>query len=352
MPATASTPQRKGSFSKQGASWADEPVTHEPLLNSAGSDNQASKTETETSKAQPFGPSILKEIFPDHGKLPEEVVNRIPSPSRARRPSNPVMSPITKPNSRPQLSPSKGAGSPSVMSTSPVHAPGPVGPLAPMLPVPPMQMQQQWDAQQMAGMQQGPDASYAGGSYRERLRAGGRGAFQRTMDAGFVPRTYKQDQWNGSAYGEGFMEQQMQGMGMEYGMGADAQLMWNGSEQMAGNDYWGTPVNQFQQEQYGFNMSPQGSDYYTQPMAQQQDPFMMGMMSSPQGDGQTLLQTSPVTSQHGGAQLVPMPPLDAAGALATAPPLPMMPVVGGEQDKDLLELQMKAAAELENVYED
>lgn len=75
-------------------------------------------------------------------------------------------------------------------------------------------------------------------SYRERLRAGGRGAFQRAMDAGFVPKNMKQD-WSGlqasPAPAQGFLpktqaEGNQAGM-MQYSTLGDSQQMWNGAGQ-------------------------------------------------------------------------------------------------------------------------
>lgn len=93
-----------------------------------------------------------------------------------------------------------------------------------------------------------------GPSYREKLRAGGRGAFQRAFDIGLMPKTMKQpmtQEW-GTAQAQpsldlqGMLSQQdvQSGMMMPCMTGGDAQQMWTGTTQMQGNEYWYVPVEQ------------------------------------------------------------------------------------------------------------
>lgn len=68
-------------------------------------------------------------------------------------------------------------------------------------------------------------------SYRERLRAGGRGAFQRAFDVGLLPKNMKEAP-NSS---------------MPYAAVGDSQQMWSGAGQMQSNDFCGMSM---QQQQY------------------------------------------------------------------------------------------------------
>jgi len=112
-------------------------------------------------------------------------------------------------------------------------------------------------------------------SYRERLRSGGRGAFQRAADAGFAPKPTRQE-WNPMAQDETFWYQQanaQNGAAMHY----DAQLIWSGPEQMQGNDCWSTSMNQSQ-------MATQYSYMQQAPELQLQSPELLQMspMMTPQ----------------------------------------------------------------------
>lgn len=99
-------------------------------------------------------------------------------------------------------------------------------------------------------------------SYRERLRAGGRGAFQRAYDAGIVPKSMKQD-WSSTQTAHGVLAQQPE-MQNGYGTGGDSQQMWSGNGQMQQQDYYGAPMQsqypcmqQVQQPQQTMTMLPQ-----------------------------------------------------------------------------------------------
>merc|ERR1719162_2176832 len=100
-------------------------------------------------------------------------------------------------------------------------------------------------------------------SYRERLRAGGRGAFQRAFDIGLMPKNMKQEGQTGSS--------------MSYG---DANQMWTGAGQMQSNDY------AYQAQ-------------YQMPMPSQQMPLMMPHMAMQQPSTQMLPMQGEQSPQMG-----------------------------------------------------
>lgn len=138
-------------------------------------------TEIDEVGSSSHGVSILKEIFPDHGSADgpaalvsqhpplHQLLGSIPSPARNLR--------------------SSGRG---VVATTPLAAPAiPPPPLPPMLPAQTcLQAQDAWNLLD-AALPPLTEPSFS--SYRERLRAGGRGALQRAFDAGLVPKSMKHD---------------------------------------------------------------------------------------------------------------------------------------------------------------
>merc|ERR1712232_431923 len=94
--------------------------------------------------------------------------------------------------------------------------------------------QAQWQASAAAPMV-APGPGF--GSYRERLRAGGRCAFQRSIDAGLVPRGMKQD-WStiptAPSQEAGYFPQAQGTGGMPYTGMEDGQQMWS---QVQGNSW-------------------------------------------------------------------------------------------------------------------
>jgi len=133
---------------------------------------------------------------------------------------------------------------------APTYAPAAL--VAPSMPPPPMMPAPPCQAPNMMNMAI-PEQPQLG-SYRDRLRAGGAGAFQRAFQSGLVPKAMKQD-WNtGLGYtaqmqGQGYnmpQEAQIQnGAGMQYSMGGDSQ-QWYGAGQAQGPDCLGILMNQSQ----------------------------------------------------------------------------------------------------------
>jgi hypothetical protein len=187
--------------------------------------------EVEEVRAATQGISILKEIFPDHGVESgnstaiankeglQSILSSVPSPARA---------PFGSQHNAMSFGP-PGHSSMSMF--------GPVGPPPPPLMPAPV-CQDQWEGQRATGPLL---AEPALGNYRERLRAGGRGAFQRAIDAGFVPKNMKQD-W-GAVQPHGMHAADVHSGGnMLYGCG-DSQQMWGGAGHM-GADYCGVHMQQ------------------------------------------------------------------------------------------------------------
>jgi len=123
------------------------------------------------------------------------------------------------------------------------------------------------------------------GSYRERLRAGGRGALQRAFDSGLVPKNMKQD-WNS-------MQSPTSQMSSSGGMAfytntVDNQQVWNGGV----SDYWCMPTDQTQMasqmpymQQMGPMVSMQQQPMSTTPLPQQAPPLQLGPPASMQAGG-------------------------------------------------------------------
>jgi hypothetical protein len=167
--------------------------------------------EAEGTKTPPQGISILKEIFPEHGSgegtapalAQQMLLNSIPTPARAC--SSPV---------------------PALTSTTPISSPS----LSP-LPVIPTSI------------------CRSGTSYRERLRAGGREAFQRAFGVGLMPKTMRQEAMNCSdmqfprpdATFNGFPVSQNAtpiSSPMSYSSVTDSHAVWDAPAPMQSADYW------------------------------------------------------------------------------------------------------------------
>lgn len=188
-------------------------------------------------------------------------------------------------------------------------------------------------------------------SYRDRLRAGGRGALQRSFDAGFMPATMKQE-WGAAqtaaAYADGYMAQQS----MEYGMGGDAQYMWGSQDQWQGDDSWGG--SQYHHMQHGSMQE----DYYQHQMGPQpQDlllPLEPGHMGpvTPHAQCPQTPQMGPITPHAQCPQTPQMLPMTPAGPDGS--PSNLMAIVMPTQfpcDSDEMAAQLKAAADCQ-CYED
>jgi len=243
--------------------------------------------ETTPEANAPQGISILKEIFPEHdadsanaaGKAAppplQQLLGSVPSPARATPTS------IHQNSQAPTFGP-------------PTHAPMPLA--APVLPPPPPMLpaqacrqreQEQWES--FRNMAQPEQSVY--GSYRERLRAGGRNAFQRAYDAGLVPKNMKNQEWTPQSH-----EMQIGATGMPYNAMGDGNQMWNSAVQMQSTDYCGMQM----QPQYQCMQQVQMQPQMQQPMqmlsmpAGDQSPQMGQMNMTPMAMSQMQMQMPPM----------------------------------------------------------
>jgi len=239
-------------------------------------------------------------------------------------------------------------------------------------------------------------------SYREKLRAGGRGAFQRANHAGFGKSAT--EEWTPTAaQGQGIPAQWPQdqyNISMQYAGDGDSNQMWTSSGQMQSNACWGMPMDPPQMTppqmapQYPYapqlqqTMLPQDLTQMS-PMAGQQPPqaFLQQMplmlpemaMQTPQVQ-QLQTAPSPTPSSTNGTgtfpnafsmQQVQLPQMQNCGDSAASlqgqmtpqsqigvmvPQMPLMQVQSPQMencgDSALMALQLKAAAELQECYED
>lgn len=349
MAATVSKASADGSF-------LDAPAPLSPRI-------AEPKLQTEVGQPSESNPgiSILKEIFPEHGeesapKKPQglqQLLGTLPSPARANAGQNANHSiPCGPP-----------AHTPMLPMCAPVMPPPPPTAAAPVY----MQAPQEHFQPPRMAAQMMPEQPFV--SYRERLRAGGRGAFQRAYDAGIVPRGMKQD-WNSA-------QSATQQRDMQQGGYGDSQQMWSGHGQMQQQDYYGAPMppqyqcmQQVQQPQQGMTMLPQMAVQQPQmmPMAQgEQSPMSMQLqqMQMAQMNQQLQLQlpqmamsgnatptasgastpmsgySTPIDNEHVRRECMAM----LAGAL------PQTSQGFGECDQAALAAQLQAAASCER-YED
>lgn len=310
----------------------------------------------------PQGFSILKECFPEKKEqkavpgVLEQLLGGIPSPSRN---GNVFGNGVAAPN--------------GVPFGPPAHAPMQM--LAPsMPPPPPMQaaptcQDPRWEPPRAAA----PQCEAFAGSYRERLRAGGRAAFQRGFDAGFVPKSMKQD-WSQmpQTTSQGVLShpQEVQNASaVQYG---DNQQMWNGAGQMQNNEYYYVPVQapQFQQGSYSQEMAMQQPQMAMQQPQMQMLPQMamqqpMQMMPMAQGEQSPQLSQCNVMQMPSMAmQSMPQTPTASSSGYST--PMSEVDNVRAEcmamlmpqasqfcpVDRDQLVAQLKAAAVDQSEYED
>lgn len=179
-----------------------------------------------------------------------------------------------------------------------------------------------------------------------------------------MPRTMKED-WNttpmASAPAQGYLVQQpdqMQNAPMQYdyAMAGDAQQLWMGTEQMPGSEMWGVQMDQgqfqhqmpqFQEQMPQMPMSQTPMPMHEQTlqmmqMQQMQLPQMQApQMEPPQVHLSQVQSTTPMSMVSGDST-----PSDIDGYMAF-----LMPQAAGE-DKEFMALQLKAAAELNQCYED
>lgn len=150
-------------------------------------------------------------------------------------------------------------------------------------------------------------------SYRDRLRAGGQGAFQRAIGVGLMPKAMKQEM---NAAAQSFVPQQPEvqcNMGFQYETGVDDEQMWNGAH---GGDWYGNPTSQYVQQ-----MAPQPLEVQT------------GMLMSSQ----------PYEPQMQQIQMYSQMPFETAplmgGQLCDMQCMQMAPTVQGEQSPQSLQMQ-------------
>jgi hypothetical protein len=334
-----------------------------------------------------------KDIFPAHsagpaacGSVLEQLLGSIATPSRAHQSGPPAVS---------QVSSYSGIQRNGIPCGPPAHAPTllapPTLPPPPLMPAPVYQApQQQWEPPRTAAPQLSPEASF--GSYRERLQAGGRCAFQRNIEAGLMPKAMRQE---APCYVPLQQPEMQNGAVMqydsqyEYALAGDGQHMWSGAGQMQSNDCWQVPVDQ--------------TDYTSQCAYMQQVPQMQQQMASPeisqllgmtdqlsmppQAQQQMQVQMPFQVQQSQFQQMAPMAMdeqsmqmLQMQSPQMQLPQLPQMELpqtpmsqMSGEStpcdidrcmaivmpqdsqsqcDRDFMALQLKAAAELQQCYED
>jgi hypothetical protein len=193
----------------------------------------AAGEKAEAAKGASIGISILKEIFPNQasgeGSAPSKqmLLNSIPTPSRA--------------------------------CASPLHALTSTTPLPPpsLAPVP---------------LMPAPSCHHLGGSnYRERLRAGGREAFQRAYNAGLMPKAMKQDGMYGSDSWMGRHQFSQNNTPvsspMSYSSVADGHAVWDSAAAAAPTqnaDYWPNQMEHAQMLDRPQMMSNFGASHDTQ----------------------------------------------------------------------------------------
>lgn len=381
--------------SRTDSSLAD--VSAMPLP--CGDSEQKVSTGAEEVKASPHGISILKEIFPDHGadmghvtaqKAPtvEQLLGNVATPVRGSLPRGTPLGTI--PVGPPAHAP--------ILSIAPAGPPmRPLVPPPPSMPAPVCRAPQQpWEAPRTTEPPAVPGVEFV--SYRERLRAGGRGVFQRTIDSGLMPKAMKHE-WGPNAMQVSASQQPEapNSMMLQYSSGYESQQMWMGVESMQGNEYWGSQIDQsqcaymqqgthFQQPaEMSHMMMPTSDQSLMLPMPQQSQSQMSFPVMSPMHTQQSQLQQAvhmaPMTFNDQPMQMLEMQ--------STQPQLPQMqqqglppvsmaqvhvstPMANGDNtpseidrcmamvmpqssqfahDKDLLAAQLRAAADCQ-CYED
>jgi len=191
------------------------------------------------------------------------------------------------------------------------------------------------------------------------------GAFQRSMNAGFIPKAMRQSQeWNAAQMPtQGYMQQEGQAAAsMQYPMAGDAQQMWCGAGQTASPDCLGILMNRStQQVQQNAQMAPSMAQqapmqYYPMPQTQPplQMPSFMGQSSADVDQAQMMTQMQAPQMNMATMQLPPMAMADGEHTPAmsgASTPSQMMAFVNA-QNPDELVAQLKAAAADCQFYED
>lgn len=215
---------------------------------------------------------------------------------------------------------------------------------APSMPPPPPSMPAAYPGAQVS-WESSPSAAtgfpqQAMGSYRERLRAGGRGAFQRTMNAGLMPKAMKEQ----SPMANGAMPQWPEvpnGMVVQYAGTSDCEQMWNGAGQIQGNDCWSMPSPHMPQSFPYMQQAPQ----FQQPMLPQQAMQMAPMHA------EQMPQMQAVPMHH--MPQMQVQPVQSEVLATSGDATPTMPQASQDDgDDDLMALKLRAAAEMSQCYED
>lgn len=198
-----------------------------------------------------------------------------------------------------------------------------------------------------------------GTSYRDRLRAGGQGAFQRAFNVGLMPKSMK-NEWNAPRPAADVQCVLSQQSDMQHGMfttgmeGADAQQNWNG----AGHNYWYVPMEQPQ-------MLPMEQASMEQPNVFAMEQPMMFGMEQPQMSPQCPYMQQPVVQLPPQAlsqapllqQCQAQTPTSTVSTEATPTEIERCMAIIMPQsaqfpcDKELMAAQLKAAADCQ-CYED
>lgn len=284
------------------------------------------------------GSSIMKEMFADPpkqtprapGKVSLQLLNSLPSPARTCAKNVPC--------------------------GPPAHPPAPLA--APTLPPPPDFLPAQERPRAMQAVAPALSEPTCG-SYIERLRAGGRGALQRGVRGGMMPKNRNQEWIAGmvpSAPATGFLSQQpggQHGPAMSNGTQRDGQQTWSetvkwlGTGHMQSNEGWNFNMNQSQVPQQ------QQQQPYMQhaPQLQQQgviNPMQMMQMAQMQAQQLQLPQMAMSQGQdHTPTASGASTPVDFDRCVAM-----FMPQVGQFGcDKDMMAAQLQAAADCQ-CYED
>lgn len=293
------------------------------------------------------GISILEEIFPescqDKGQSPLlQQLGRIPTPARYSA------VPLT---------------APPVASMVPLQAPS--------MPPPPQQpplitlptaacqpTQPSWDASYAA---HAPMCAAPFASYREKLRAGGRGALQRAIGAGLMPKNMKQEwslQQDTTMHVNDVSQQQPHGQNstyesspMSYVMPANSNPGWNAVASAQGDPCWHMQIEQ--------NQMP--APYPNSNMQAMYQPADAGRMPcNPQYPQQMMPAQPPQQPQMGVPQMqvqqvqlpqAQMPVTHGGDATPTELQRCMAIVMPDTCDKDMMVAQLRAAADCQR-YED
>lgn len=199
--------------------------------------------------------------------------------------------------------------------------------------------------------------------YRERLRAGGREAFQRAFNVGLVPKSMKQEVYNNDMQGLRQQHSASVSSPMAYSSVPESHAMWDAP--MQSNDYWHTQMEHPPMLEQPQMMSPHftGSQDVQQMMPQFQQAWNPVPMQQPDMQPQPLphgqlpampnMQVPQMHMQQ--QQLEGMPVVDSSPTELHRCMAIIMPEAGqfGQFpcDKNMMAAQLQAAADCQ-CYED